>query len=155
MDAPTPDSIRWASDSPSKPPAHHAREFRNMPDKICGGTDLLTCACPYCDLCLPERSSDDLCSILFNYRAPGKRQLRMQHMFAGVESLWAESADNTVFCSFFLGAWFSFVPLLTVCVGLAVLLTGDPPSLLNPQSFASVSAWPFHGNLGFLCLLVG
>ena len=59
-------SFPWKfTDTPGKH-NHHAREARNLHEKICRGSDELTRECPYSFKLLPEGASDDL---IFQHRA--------------------------------------------------------------------------------------
>ena len=56
----------WRSSSQQGKHKHHAREARNLHEKICRGSEELTRVCPFCDTVFPEACSDEL---LFQHRS--------------------------------------------------------------------------------------
>ena len=49
----------WQSDDGSKKRVHHAREWRNLHEKICRGSERLTLECPYCQYSFPVGTTDE------------------------------------------------------------------------------------------------
>jgi ribonuclease HI len=52
-------TFAWRFNTGAAKQFHHAREYRNMHEKVCRGTDLLTRTCPFCERAFAPNTTDE------------------------------------------------------------------------------------------------